>query len=43
MLGADVFMAEPFRFLGGVIEDALAFVAQGHFHRRGSALANRDV
>jgi hypothetical protein len=40
MLRADVDMAEPFRFLGGAVEDALIFLAQRHFRVRGNAFAN---
>ena len=43
MFGSDVLVAEPFRFFGGVIEDALAFLAERHFDRRGNAFANGDA
>src|SRR6266436_5419062 len=43
MLGADMLMAEPFRFFCRHIKDALALRAQRHFHRSGNPFANRDA
>ena len=43
MLGADVLVPEPFGFFGGVVQDALAFLAQRDFHRGGDALAHGDA
>jgi hypothetical protein len=43
MFGADVDLAKTLRFLSGKIENALAFLAQGHLRRRGNAFPNRDV
>src|SRR4029077_17716774 len=43
MLGADVPVAESLGFFRGEIQDAFGFLAEGHFDRRGDALANRDA
>ena len=43
MLGADVLVALFLRFFSGVIEDPLAFLAQGHFDRRRDALSNLNA
>ena len=40
---SDVFVTEPFSFFRGVVEDALAFLAEGNFHRSGNALAHGDA
>ncbi len=42
MLGAHVLVPQALRFFRREIENALAFLAQRHFHRCGNALANRD-
>ena len=39
----DVLVPEPLRFFGGEIQDALALLAQRHFHGRGDALADGDA
>ena len=39
----DVLVPEALGFLGGEIQDALALLAQRHFHGRGDALANGDA
>ena len=43
MLGAHVLVPQALGFLGREIQNALALLAQRHFHRRGDALANRDA
>jgi hypothetical protein len=43
MLGAYVLVTESLRFLGGVVENALALLAKRYFHRSGNALANGDA
>ena len=43
MLGPDVLVPEPLGLFGGEIQDALALLAQRHFHGRGDALANGDA
>src|SRR5579863_2623747 len=43
MLGTDMLMAKTLRFLGRIVQDALAFLAQGHFHGGGDALANGNA
>ncbi len=39
----DVLHAQALGLFGGEIQDALAFLAQRHFHGRGDALANGDA
>src|SRR5438477_271557 len=43
VLRANVLVTQPLRFFRGHVQDALALRAQGHFHRRGNALANGDA
>ena len=40
---SHVLVSEPLGFFGGVVEDALALLAQGNFDRRGNAFANGDA
>src|SRR3974390_1243624 len=43
MLGADVLVAEAFRFFRSAVQNALAFGAERHLDGRGDALANGDA
>ena len=43
MLGADVLVREPLGLFRRHIKDALAFLTERDFYRRGNALANRDA
>ena len=43
MFGADVLVPEALGLFGGEIQDALGFLAERHFHRRGDALADGDA
>src|SRR5579864_8563778 len=42
MLCANILIAGALSFLGGIVQDALALLAQGYFDGRGYALADGD-